>query len=102
MAEFIDSPDLIKPGDIYEDSAFHPCLCVSVDVNEGIVWGISLIDGSHPRTCDLFLSGIRKQVARVTLYQPGLVKRNPGYDAGTSPTPRLANTPPPTTPTPMR
>lgn len=48
----------IKPGDIYEDSAYHPCLCLGVGDME--VWGISLIDGSYPRSEDIGLSGLRK------------------------------------------
>jgi hypothetical protein len=48
----------IAPGEIYEDSAYHPCLCVGVEGNE--IWGISLIDGSYPRTEELGLSGVRK------------------------------------------
>lgn len=50
--------DLIQPGDIYEDPFFHPCLCFGVD--DGAVWGVSLIDGSYPRTTDLGVSGVRK------------------------------------------
>jgi hypothetical protein len=37
------------PGDIYEDSAFHPCLCLGLE--GGDPWGVSLIDGSYPRAC---------------------------------------------------
>lgn len=54
MSEF----DLIKIGDIYEDPFFHPCLCVGID--NGAAWGISLIDGSYPRTTDIGVSGVRK------------------------------------------
>ncbi len=48
----------ISPGDIYEDSAYHPCLCVGIEGNE--IWGISLIDGSYPRSDEVGLSGVRK------------------------------------------
>jgi hypothetical protein len=48
----------IHPGDYYEDVFFHPCLCTSTD--EEMVTGISLIDGSFPRSCDVRLGGIRK------------------------------------------
>lgn len=48
----------ISPGDIYEDVFFHPCLCIGVE--QGAAWGISLIDGSQPRTVDLGVSGARK------------------------------------------
>jgi hypothetical protein len=49
----------IRPGDIYEDVCFHPCLCIGVD-EAGFAWGISLIDGSQPRSADLYMSGVRK------------------------------------------
>ena len=48
----------ISPGDIYEDVFFHPCLGIGVE--QGAAWGISLIDGSQPRTVDLGVSGARK------------------------------------------
>ncbi len=48
----------LKPGEYYEDCAYHPCLCVWVDDDE--VLGISLIDGTHPRGCSIFGCGIRK------------------------------------------
>jgi hypothetical protein len=48
----------IKPGDIYEDTFYHPCLCVAVQYRE--VTGISLVDGSYPRAADLGVSGVRK------------------------------------------
>ncbi|MCP4308373.1 MAG: hypothetical protein GY788_26535 [bacterium] len=41
--------DSFQPGDLYEDCAFHPVLCVGVDEEEDEMWGISLIDGSQPR-----------------------------------------------------
>jgi hypothetical protein len=41
----------IRPGDIYEDCSYHPCLCVGATEHE--VWGVSLIDGSQPRSCDI-------------------------------------------------
>ncbi|KFN42593.1 hypothetical protein [Arenimonas oryziterrae] len=53
-----DSTVDIRSGDIYEDSAFHPCLCIGIE--DGMAWGISLIDGSYPRNADLHMSGVRK------------------------------------------
>ncbi|MCB1682079.1 MAG: hypothetical protein H6858_10065 [Rhodospirillales bacterium] len=52
----------IQPGDIYEDCAYHPCLCFGVDYEEDdiAVWGISLIDGSYPRSCSLNHCGVEK------------------------------------------
>jgi hypothetical protein len=49
----------IKPGDIYEDTFYHPCLCVDI-VDNTLVQGISLIDGSYPRGEEIGLSLIRK------------------------------------------
>jgi len=48
------------PGDIYEDGFGHPCLCVEVNLALDEIWGISLIDGSYPRSCSLLHSGIHK------------------------------------------
>jgi len=48
------------PGDLYEDCAYHPCLCVGVDVEDDNIWGVSLIDGSYPRSCSLDHCGVRK------------------------------------------
>ena len=52
------TPQIIEPGDLYEDCAYHPCLCIAVDGAE--ITGISLIDGSWPRACDLEMCGVRK------------------------------------------
>jgi hypothetical protein len=48
-----------KPGDIYEDSFYHPVLCTHVDYENDDISGISLIDGTQPRNCSLIHSGIR-------------------------------------------
>jgi len=54
----IDESEDINPGDIYEDCAFHPVLCTH---NDGeVVMGISLIDATSPRTCDLKHCGVVK------------------------------------------
>jgi hypothetical protein len=50
----------IHSGDIYEDSALHPCLCIEVDYINDDIWGVSLVDGSYPRACSLMNSGVRK------------------------------------------
>ncbi len=53
-------------GDIYEDCAYHPVLCTSVDYDEDLIEGISLIDGSEPRGCSLTHCGVvRLSVAEV-------------------------------------
>jgi hypothetical protein len=52
-------PEQLRPGDFYEDCSFHPCLCVEVD-SEGTVSGISLVDGTRPRSCSIGHCGVRK------------------------------------------
>ena len=54
----VENFDDLAPGDLYEDGAFHPCLCVRVF--QGGVTGISLVDGSYPRSADIGVSGVRK------------------------------------------
>ncbi|MER6377966.1 hypothetical protein ABT255_59370 [Streptomyces mirabilis] len=47
------NPNDIQVGDIYEDCSIHPVLCTAVDEVEGVVLsGVSLIDGTFPRSCD--------------------------------------------------
>jgi hypothetical protein len=46
-----DQADRIKVGDIYEDCAYHPVLCTLADYEGDELAGISLIDGSSPRSC---------------------------------------------------
>lgn len=53
-------PGDLQPGDIYEDCAYHPCLCLGAEPNGFEIWGISLVDGSYPRSCDLQHCGVRK------------------------------------------
>ncbi|WP_374774983.1 hypothetical protein OG756_20770 [Streptomyces sp. NBC_01310] len=55
MNDAIDqrNPAGIRVGDIYEDCSFHPVLCTEIDDDGGVVLsGVSLIDGSFPRSCD--------------------------------------------------
>jgi hypothetical protein len=47
----------ILPGMIYEDCAFHPVICTHVHDDDSVS-GISLIDGSSPRTCSIHDCGI--------------------------------------------
>ena len=54
----VKSESDIGIGEIYEDPAYHPCLCMGII--EGDVWGISLVDGSHPRVATIGMSGVRK------------------------------------------
>lgn len=48
------------PGDLYEDVFYHPCLCVVACEADDEIWGISLIDGSYPRSTSLGFSAPRK------------------------------------------
>jgi hypothetical protein len=48
----------LRPGDIYEDCAYHPCLCVRIEDDD--VEGISLVDGSFPRSCSIQHCGVRR------------------------------------------
>lgn len=48
----------LEIGEIYEDVFYHPCVCIGRSDYE--VWGISLVDGSYPRTVDVKVSGIQK------------------------------------------
>lgn len=61
------NPNGIQIGDIYEDCSFHPVLCTAVDEVAGVVLsGVSLIDGSFPRSCDALHCGpIRIRVEEV-------------------------------------
>ncbi|GHD57594.1 hypothetical protein GCM10010317_045660 [Streptomyces mirabilis] len=52
------NPNDIQVGDIYEDCSFHPVLCTAVDEVAGVVLsGVSLIDGTFPRSCDALHCG---------------------------------------------
>lgn len=46
---------LFAVGAFYEDCAYHQCLCTFTDDYD--LHGISLIDGSGPRTCAIFHCG---------------------------------------------
>ena len=50
----------LAPGDIDEDCAFHPVVCVEVNYDEDSISGVSMIDGSYPRCCSLRFCGVRK------------------------------------------
>ena len=54
----LNDADEIRPGEFYEDCAYHPCLCTGTDM--GTVDGISLVDGSYPRNCGVPQCGVRK------------------------------------------
>jgi len=58
MSKLVKKNVQIKPGDIYENCNFQPCICMGVDGDD--VWGISLIDGSYPWSCSIAHCAIRK------------------------------------------
>lgn len=71
----------LAPGDIYEDCAYHPVLCVGIDYDEDSIEGISLIDGTYPRCCSLLSCGVRKltleEACRLKQFGPdGVEARN--------------------------
>lgn len=57
----IQSEKDIRIGDFYEDCAYHLCLCIAVgpEGDEDGVEGISLVDGSFPRSCSARHCGLR-------------------------------------------
>jgi hypothetical protein len=54
----VSTADELRPGDFYEDCAYHPCVCIATEM--GVVQGISLVDGSFPRECGVPQCGVRK------------------------------------------
>ena len=81
-----DEPAEIRPGDIYEDCAFHPVLCTIVDGDE--VQGISLIDASVPRACSVGHCGVIKLsihdvIAARADWSTYLQRRKAEFDTGT-------------------
>jgi hypothetical protein len=59
-AYFERSLKKFKLGDIYLDVFFHPTLCLEIDINyerkDISLVGISLFDGSYPRSCSVIHS----------------------------------------------
>lgn len=56
MIEFENLDDKVYPfeiGDVYEDCAYHPVWCTDVDYEDGDIAGVSLFDGSRPRSCSI-------------------------------------------------
>ncbi len=79
-----DQPGPIRPGDIYEDCAFHPVLCTHIDGDE--IQGISLIDASSPRACSLSHCGVIKLsitdvIAARADWPTYLARRNAEFEA---------------------
>jgi hypothetical protein len=51
---------VIKVGDIYEDCNYHPVRCTYVNAYYGDIEGVSMIDGSSPRSCSTRYCGVVK------------------------------------------
>lgn len=50
----VSSDGEFKPGDLYVDGVYHPCLCCGIDPPSGdVIWGISLVDGVVPHAADI-------------------------------------------------
>ena len=49
----LTKPHEFVVGGLHEDCAYHPCLCIGIDEEERGLRGISLIDGSIPRSCSI-------------------------------------------------
>ncbi|HLB43690.1 MAG TPA: hypothetical protein VJN02_12745 [Gammaproteobacteria bacterium] len=47
---------MIKIGDIYKSCNYIPVRCEGIDEYDG-VWGVSLVDGSRPHSCDIYNCG---------------------------------------------
>jgi hypothetical protein len=61
MPQEVNKPGDLKPGDLFEDCRYHPCLCTEVgsDDDPSGVWGISLVDGT-PSGCCIWNCELRK------------------------------------------
>jgi flavin reductase (DIM6/NTAB) family NADH-FMN oxidoreductase RutF len=59
MPEAVKRPGEIRPGDIFEDCRYHPCLCYDTDDDGERIFGISLVDGSTWQ-CSISHCGVRK------------------------------------------
>jgi hypothetical protein len=56
----------LQVGDYYESCSYEPCLCIRVE--DGAVYGISLVDGSYPKCCSVPGCGVRKLTLREALH----------------------------------
>lgn len=61
MPKQIKTEKDIRVGDFFEDCAFHPCLCIGAGGKDDPdnIEGISLVDGSSPRSCSARHCGLR-------------------------------------------
>ena len=56
----VSKPGDVRPGDLFEDCRYHPCLCYDVGDpgDEEAVFGISLVDGTTCQ-CSVLHCGLR-------------------------------------------
>ncbi len=59
MPEAVRHPVEIRPGDLFEDCRYHPCLCYYISDDGTHIFGISLVDGSTWQCC-ISGCGVRK------------------------------------------
>jgi hypothetical protein len=61
MPQPVSRPGDVRPGDLFEDCRYHPCLCYDVGDpgSEDSVFGISLVDGSTCQ-CSVRRCGLRR------------------------------------------
>ncbi len=59
MPQAVRHPGDIRPGDLFEDCRYHPCLCYDVGDGGEALFGISLVDGSTIQ-CSISHCGVRK------------------------------------------
>ncbi|MCC6737872.1 MAG: GNAT family N-acetyltransferase [Planctomycetia bacterium] len=57
----VTRPEDLRPGELFEDCRYHPCLCIESGAphDRDAVYGISLVDGS-PCGCSITHCGLRK------------------------------------------
>jgi hypothetical protein len=57
----VKKPGELRPGDLFEDCRYHPCLCIEAgdSADPDGVSGISLVDGT-PCGCSIAHCGLRK------------------------------------------
>jgi hypothetical protein len=61
MPKQVSKPGELRPGDLFEDCRFHPCLCIDANSTDDVdgVQGISLVDGTACG-CSIRHCGLRK------------------------------------------
>lgn len=62
----------IRVGDMYMDCSYHPCIAAYASLKNDSFEGISIIDGSGPRSCSFRHCGITK----ITIEKAMFVRNN--------------------------